>query len=74
LPPDRVIARRRAVGERIRALRVHANLTQETVSLRSGISLTSYNRIEQGHASPVLDNLIRIADALGVDLADLVRT
>jgi len=31
------------------------------------------NRIEQGHASPLLDNLIRIADALGVPLADLVR-
>ncbi|WP_406462935.1 helix-turn-helix domain-containing protein [Streptomyces sp. NBC_00111] len=74
LPPDRVIARRRAVAERIRAVRVHANLTQEAVSLRSGISLTSYNRIEQGHASPMLDSLILIADAIGVDLADLVRT
>lgn len=31
------------------------------------------NRIEQGHASPLLDNLIRIADALEVPLADLVR-
>ena len=30
------------------------------------------NRIEQGHQSPLLDNLIRIADALGVPLAELV--
>ena len=31
------------------------------------------NRIEQGHQSPILDNLLRIADALNVPLADLVR-
>lgn len=74
LPRERVIARRRAVGDRIRAVRLHANLTQERVSLQSGISLASYNRIEQGHASPMLDSLIRIADAIGVDLAELVRT
>ncbi|MFF4246205.1 helix-turn-helix domain-containing protein [Streptomyces sp. NPDC001822] len=73
MPRARVLARRRAVGERIRAVRLHASLTQEQVSLRSGIGLASYNRIEQGHASPMLDSLIRIADAIGVDLADLVR-
>lgn len=33
----------------------------------------SYNRIEQGHVSPLLDSLLRISDALGVPLADLVR-
>ncbi|MER8058277.1 helix-turn-helix domain-containing protein [Streptomyces sp. SID8366] len=40
---------------------------------RSGIDIASYSRIEQGHASPRLDTLIRIADAIGVPLADLVR-
>ncbi|MFD6421012.1 helix-turn-helix domain-containing protein [Streptomyces sp. NPDC060198] len=73
LPDDRVLARRRAVGDRIRAARLHAGLTQEAVSLRAGIGLDSYNRIEKGHASPRLDNLIRIADAIGVPLAELVR-
>lgn len=73
LPDDRVLARRRAVGDRIRAARLHAGLTQEAVSLRAGIGLASYNRIEQGHASPRIDNLIRIADAIGVQLAELVR-
>lgn len=73
LPPERVRARRQAIGENIRAARTHANLSQETVALRAGLTLASYNRIERGHASPMLDNLIRIADAIGVDLADLVR-
>lgn len=37
------------------------------------MDVASYSRIEQGHASPLLDTLIRIADAIGVPLADLVR-
>ncbi|MEU5382192.1 helix-turn-helix domain-containing protein [Streptomyces sp. NPDC005968] len=43
------------------------------VCSRSGVDLASYSRIEQGRASPKLDTLIRIADAIGVDLAELVR-
>jgi transcriptional regulator with XRE-family HTH domain len=72
-PPDWVLARRRAIGDHIRAARLHANLTQERLGELAGIDRQSINRIEQGHASPVVDNLIRIADALGVPLADLVR-
>lgn len=33
----------------------------------------TYNRIEQGHSSPLLDSLFLISDAIGVPLADLVR-
>lgn len=73
LPPERVRARRQEIGEQIRAARLHAGLTQEKVALRVGTDLSSYNRIERGHSSPLLDTLIRIADAIGVPLADLVR-
>ena len=73
-PPDeRVLARRRQVGDRIRRLREHLNLTQTDVCGRSGIDIATYSRIEQGHSSPLLNTLIRIADAMGVDLAELVR-
>ncbi|WP_329460894.1 helix-turn-helix domain-containing protein [Streptomyces sp. NBC_01431] len=71
--PDWVLTRRRAIGDRIRAARLHANLTQEKVALRAGLDRATYNRIEQGHSSPVLDSLILIADAIGVPLEDLVR-
>lgn len=72
-PPDWVLARRKAVGDQIREARIHANLTQERLGERSDLDRQTINRIEQGHASPYLDNLIRIADALDVPLADLVR-
>lgn len=72
-PPDSVITRRRAVGNRIREARLYANLTQERVALVTGIDRPSIVRIEQGQQSPTLDTLFRIADAIGVPLADLVR-
>jgi len=72
-PPDWVVARRRVVGDQIRAARLHVNLTQEKLAELAGMDRQAINRIEQGHASPILDTLIRIADALGVPLADLVR-
>ena len=72
--PDWVVTRRRAIGDQIRTARLAAGLTQEQVALRIGMDRATYNRIEQGHSAALIDSLIRIADALGVDLADLVRT
>ncbi|WP_395576042.1 helix-turn-helix domain-containing protein [Streptomyces sp. BK79] len=40
---------------------------------RSGIDVATYSRIEQGHSSPKLDTLIRIADAMGIELEELAR-
>lgn len=72
-PPDWVLTRRRAIGARIRAARIHANLTQEALALRIGIDRPSIVEIEQGQRNATIDTLIRIADAIGVPLADLVR-
>ncbi|TQE35489.1 helix-turn-helix domain-containing protein [Streptomyces ipomoeae] len=71
-PDDRVLARRREVGDHIRHVREHHNLSQRHVCERTGIDPATYSRIEQGHASPKLDTLIRIADVIGVSLAELV--
>ncbi|MFF8656843.1 helix-turn-helix domain-containing protein [Streptomyces huasconensis] len=71
-PPDWVLSRRRAVGAHIRSARIHADLTQEQVALTTGIDRPSIVRIESGQQAPTLDSLIRIADAIGVPLRDLV--
>ncbi|MGW2692300.1 helix-turn-helix domain-containing protein [Streptomyces sp. NPDC001296] len=72
-PPDWVLNRRRAIGVNIRRARQAAQLTQETVALRVGIDRPSIVLIEQGERNATIDTLIRIADALAVPLADLVR-
>ena len=71
--PDQVLARRQRIGDQIRAAREQQNLTQEGVALRMGMQRSNYVRIEQGQASPKLDTLIRVADAIGLPLAHLVR-
>ena len=73
--PDWVLDRRRAIGNHIRAARreVRPRLSQERLAELAGMDRQAINRIEQGHQSPLLDTLIRIADALGVPLAELVR-
>ncbi|MHB9860658.1 helix-turn-helix domain-containing protein [Streptomyces sp. YIM S03343] len=71
--PDWVIAQRQVIGEAIRASRVDAGLTQETVALRSGVDRPSVVRIEQGQQSPTTDTLIRLAAAIGISVPDMIR-
>jgi transcriptional regulator with XRE-family HTH domain len=72
-PSDRVLRRRCEIGDRIRIAREAAKLTQEEVRDATGVSRDSIIRVEAGTTSARLDWLILIADALGVELADLVR-
>lgn len=73
LPPDKVLARRRAIGVRIRETRRARKLSQEKLAELAGMDRQAVNRIEMGHQAALIDNLIRIAHALDVPLADLVR-
>ncbi|WP_405710152.1 helix-turn-helix domain-containing protein [Streptomyces xanthophaeus] len=73
LPPDRVLARRRVIGARIRAARTDAGLTQEALAEAAGIDNKTVHRIEYATSDPTLTTLLRIAVAVGVPLAELVR-
>ncbi|WP_069769864.1 helix-turn-helix transcriptional regulator [Streptomyces sp. LUP30] len=70
-PPDWVLARRRAIGDRIRDLRRARRLSQEKLAEIAGLDRQSVNRIEQGHQAALLDNLIRILAALEAPFGDL---
>ncbi|MFE0270794.1 helix-turn-helix domain-containing protein [Streptomyces sp. NPDC058992] len=72
-PPDWVLSRRRQIGANIRAARLHANLTQQTISERTGIDRSVIVNIEHGHSAALVDTLILIADAIGIDLSQIVR-
>ncbi|MFJ2848344.1 helix-turn-helix domain-containing protein [Streptomyces rubiginosohelvolus] len=74
IPPDpRLLERRRRIADQIRAARLHANLSQQDVVERTGMDRSAYQDLEAGRTSPLLDNLLRISDAIGVPLSDLVR-
>ena len=73
IPSDWVLARRQAISDRIRAVRRQQGLSQERLAELAGMDRQAINRIEQGHQAALIDNLIRIAAALDVPLAELVQ-
>ncbi|MFG2589035.1 helix-turn-helix domain-containing protein [Streptomyces sp. NPDC048438] len=64
---------RRRLGVQIRERRMRQNLTQEKLAERAGISRDTVQRIERAANNPRLTDLLQIARALKVPLADLVR-
>ena len=71
--PDWVPARRREIGERLRAARLRADLTQAQLGEKVGREHRTIHRWEYAYRIPTLEDLLLIADALDVPLADLVR-
>src|ERR687884_1913435 len=59
------------VGERLRALRQFRRCTLRTIAERSGLSESFLSQVERGRSSASIASLKRIADALGVSMADL---
>jgi transcriptional regulator with XRE-family HTH domain len=60
------------IGDRVRDLRLEANLTQEALGERAGLDRQVVNRVEQGHTAARIDTLIRLAEALKLPLRDLM--
>lgn len=71
--PDWVLARRSQLGHRIAALRQDAGLSQDQLAGLAGMDRRSIQRYEAGRRDPRYADLLLIADALNVPLADLVR-
>jgi len=58
--------------ERIRELRREQGLSQVKLAVKADMDPATLNRIEQGKGNPNLRTLERIADALGVEVVDLL--
>ena len=58
-------------GNRIRALRIAAAMTQEDLADRCGLFRTYMSRIETGQANPTLTMILLLADGLGVHVTAL---
>lgn len=71
---DRLTRLQRHLGLRVKELRVAKGLTQEAFAARVDMLTPNYARIEQGRQNLTLDTLVRVADALGVDVRDLFVT
>ena len=63
---------RRLLGEAVRQTRKETGFSQEKLAERADLSTVFISRIERGVESPSVDNLLKIAKALGVRVRDLV--
>lgn len=59
-------------GARVRQRRHQAGLTLEAFAGRSGVSRAALSKIERGERKPGLGVAVRIADALGTSLSELL--
>src|SRR5260370_42547733 len=61
-----------AVGQRLRTLRQHPQLSLSALSAMTGISTSTLSRLESGGRKPTLELLLALARAHQVPLDDLV--
>lgn len=64
--------RRKRVGVRVKALREQQGLSQRKLALMIGSNQTHIWQIENGNVNVGLDILCRLADALEVNVRDLI--
>jgi transcriptional regulator with XRE-family HTH domain len=57
-----------SIGERLRALREHRNLSQGAIELRSGLLRCYISRVENSHTIPSLETLEKLARALQIPI------
>ena len=61
-------------GRRLKAFRLRAGLSQNKLSELSGVPRPTINVVESGQQSGMsMENVVKIADALGISLDLLVR-
>jgi transcriptional regulator with XRE-family HTH domain len=63
----------KAVGNRIRELRLKNNFSQEDLANEADIPLSQIGRIERGENNPTISTLYVIAQALNITLKELLN-
>lgn len=59
------------VGEKIREVREAKGMSQKEVALTLVMNPSQYSKIENGKVDPQFSSIEKIANALGIDIADL---
>ncbi len=62
---------RKQIGSKVRALRLAIGLTQEALAEKANLHPTYMGGIERGERNVGIDNIFKIAAALGVSVTEL---
>lgn len=69
---EELVVRLRHLGARVRAERLRLGLSQEELALASGLHRTYIGSVERGERNLSLGNAYSLADALSLELCELV--
>lgn len=61
------------LGTRIRTIRQEQYISQEELAIRSGLDRTYVGSVERGERNISILNLKKVADALGVEVFQLIK-
>jgi len=61
-----------ALGRAIREMRTAREFTQQALAVEAGLDRTFIGGVERGERSPTYGSLVRIANALGVSVSEIV--
>jgi len=59
-------------GKILRKKRLYKNLTQEVLSVESGLSRAYISELEMGHKDPSLFTLFKLSSALNIKLSSMI--
>jgi transcriptional regulator with XRE-family HTH domain len=62
-----------ALGDALRQVRLDRRLSQEQLSLETGVHRNYIGGVERGERSPSVATLLRLATALRIELSELFR-
>jgi transcriptional regulator with XRE-family HTH domain len=68
-----IVSTRKALGKTIREIRKMKDLTQEALGEKANLSYKFIGEVERGKVNVSLDSLVRISQALKVQVGDLFR-
>lgn len=73
MPSTRLVRVLRSVAANVRAHRLVAGMTQENLAEAADLDLNSLRRIETARTNASIGTLLKLSDALDVELAELFR-
>ena len=60
------------LGKKIKEIRLSKKISQTEIAYRCGFDKSNYNTIEAGKRNPTILSLLKIANALEVNLTDIL--
>ena len=64
---------RQILAQNLRPLRFHRRWSQETLGFEAGLHRTYISQIEKGKSNISIDNIEKLAHALGLTVSELLR-